>query len=84
MHSCGAEIYRFRKEATETKNSGKLPKNELVMRCSICKSSGHNKRGCHKSAREPSGSGTAAPSTVTSSDAEPSGSGRNRVKSKVI
>nr|XP_009799146.1 PREDICTED: uncharacterized protein LOC104245255 [Nicotiana sylvestris] len=49
-----------RKEATKTKKYGKLPKTELVMRCNICKGVGHNKRGCHKSATDPSGSGTVA------------------------
>ncbi|OIT28675.1 hypothetical protein A4A49_41426 [Nicotiana attenuata] len=72
-----------RKEATETKKCGKLLKTGLVMRCSICKGVGHNKRGCHKSATDPLGSRTAfAPSNITSTAADASGSGRNRGRPK--
>ncbi|WMV32538.1 hypothetical protein MTR67_025923 [Solanum verrucosum] len=35
-----------RKEAGETKKSGKLPRTGLAMTCSKCHVRGHNKRGC--------------------------------------
>ncbi|KAH0738340.1 hypothetical protein KY290_037045 [Solanum tuberosum] len=36
-----------RKEAGETKVSGKLSKTGLTMTCSLCHVKGHNKRSCH-------------------------------------
>ncbi|KAG5599579.1 hypothetical protein H5410_030949 [Solanum commersonii] len=36
-----------RKEASETKVSGKLSKPGLTMTCSLCHVKGHNKRSCH-------------------------------------
>ncbi|XP_049410444.1 uncharacterized protein LOC125873586 [Solanum stenotomum] len=51
-----------RKEAGETKKSGKLPRTGLAMTCSNCNGRGHNKRGCPQNVQsrareEPSGSG---------------------------
>ncbi|KAG5611257.1 hypothetical protein H5410_022538 [Solanum commersonii] len=68
-----------RKEAGETKKSGKLPRTGLAMTCSNCNGIGHNKSGCpqnvQSSAREePSGSGNGRGNTSSS------GRGRQNIK----
>jgi len=73
-----------RKEAGETKKSGKLPRTGLAMTCSICHVRGHNKRGCPQREGVESSTRQSAPSPTASVRAEPTGSGRGRGKPKVI
>lgn len=75
-----------RKEAGETKVSGKLSKTGLTMTCSLCHVKGHNKRSCHL--RRSDGVGSIAGehrATPTSNVEEPSSSrkGRGRGRPKV-
>ncbi|KAH0652518.1 hypothetical protein KY289_030196 [Solanum tuberosum] len=74
-----------RKEAGETKVSGKLSKTGLTMTCSLCHVKGHNKRSCHL--RRSDGVGSIAGehrATPTSNVEEPlssrKGRGRGRPK----
>ncbi|WMV14415.1 hypothetical protein MTR67_007800 [Solanum verrucosum] len=71
-----------RKEAGETKKSGKLPRTGLVMTCSICHVRGHNKRWCPQREGVESSTRQSAPSPTASVKAEPTGSGRGRGKPK--
>ncbi|KAG5581723.1 hypothetical protein H5410_052350 [Solanum commersonii] len=78
-----------KKEAGETKKSGKLPRTGLAMTCSNCNGRGHNKRGCpqnvQSSAREePSGLGNGRGNTSSSGRGrgKTSGLGRERGKPK--
>ncbi|KAH0732253.1 hypothetical protein KY289_003441 [Solanum tuberosum] len=77
-----------RKEAGETKVSGKLSKIGLTMTCSLCHVKGHNKRSCHL--RKSDGVGSIAGehrATPTSNVEEPSssrnGRGRGRPKKSI-
>ncbi|XP_049365486.1 uncharacterized protein LOC125830338 [Solanum verrucosum] len=75
-----------RKEAGETKVSGKLSKTGLTMTCSLFHLKGHNKRSCHL--RRSDGVGSIAEehrATPTSNVEEPSSSrkGRGRGRPKV-
>ncbi|KAH0761140.1 hypothetical protein KY290_017213 [Solanum tuberosum] len=68
-----------RKEAGETKVSGKLSKTGLTMTCSLCHVKGHNKRSCHL--RRSDGVGSIAGkhrATPTSNVEEPSSSRKGR------
>ncbi|WMV11418.1 hypothetical protein MTR67_004803 [Solanum verrucosum] len=71
-----------RKEAGETKKSGKLPRTGLAMTCNICHVRGHNKRGCPQRKGVESSTRQSAPSPTASVRAEPTGSGRERGKPK--
>ncbi|KAH0657490.1 hypothetical protein KY289_026238 [Solanum tuberosum] len=71
-----------RKEAGETKKSGKLPRTGLAMTCSICHVRGHNKRGCPQREGVESSTRQSAPSPIASVREEPTGSGRGRGKPK--
>ncbi|KAM3339133.1 hypothetical protein P3S68_031219 [Capsicum galapagoense] len=65
-----------KKEVGETKKSGKLPRTELEMTCSMCHVRGHNKRGCPHRAPSAKAEPT-APLVATTT-----GSGRGRGKPK--
>ncbi|WMV51388.1 hypothetical protein MTR67_044773 [Solanum verrucosum] len=54
-----------RKEAEETKKSGKLPRTGLAMTCSICHVKGHNKRGCPQREGVESSTRQSAPSPTS-------------------
>ncbi|WMV43446.1 hypothetical protein MTR67_036831 [Solanum verrucosum] len=71
-----------RKEAGETKKSGKLPRTGLAMTCNICHVRGHNKRGCPQREGVESSTRQSAPSPTASVRAEPTGSGRGKGKPK--
>ncbi|KAG5632878.1 hypothetical protein H5410_004595 [Solanum commersonii] len=71
-----------RKEAGETKKSGKLPRTGLAMTCIICHVRGHNKRGCPQREGVESSTRQSASSPTTSVRAEPTSSGRGRGKPK--
>ncbi|KAG5589363.1 hypothetical protein H5410_039877 [Solanum commersonii] len=71
-----------RKEAGETKISGKLPRTGFAMTCSICHVRCHNKRGCPQREGVESSTRQSAPSPTASVRAEPTGSGRGRSKPK--
>ncbi|KAH0649460.1 hypothetical protein KY285_034708 [Solanum tuberosum] len=71
-----------RKEAGETKKSGKLPRTGLAMTCSKCHVRGHNKRGCPQRECVESSTRQSAPSPTASVRAEPTGSGRGKGKPK--
>ncbi|KAG5601646.1 hypothetical protein H5410_033016 [Solanum commersonii] len=71
-----------RKKTGETKKSGKLPRTELAMTCSICHVRGHNKRGYPQREGVESSTRQSAPSHTASVRAEPTSSGRERGKPK--
>ncbi|WMV54057.1 hypothetical protein MTR67_047442 [Solanum verrucosum] len=71
-----------RKEAGETKKSGKFPRTGLAMTCSICHVRGHNKRECPQREGVESSTRHSAPSPTASVRAEPTGSGKGRGKPK--
>ncbi|KAH0765421.1 hypothetical protein KY285_001292 [Solanum tuberosum] len=71
-----------RKEAEETKKSGKLSRTGLAMTCSICHVRGHNKRGCLQREGVESSTRHSAPSPTASVRAELTCSSRGRGKPK--
>ncbi|KAH0673134.1 hypothetical protein KY284_024221 [Solanum tuberosum] len=69
-----------RKEAGETKKSGKIPRTGFAMTCSVCHVRGHNKKGCPQREGVESSTRQSVPSPTASGRAEPTGSGRGRGK----
>ncbi|KAK4359121.1 hypothetical protein RND71_021350 [Anisodus tanguticus] len=55
-----------RKEANETRKSGKLPRTGMQMTCSSCGGKNHNKRSCHKDGTKTVGTSNGGISTTAS------------------